>query len=121
MAITATLVGSLGGASIGSQAVSFSITELGTGLRNVGTINVPSGGDYRLVLVGPDTGVTIGGASRPDLLFNGTDVLTGFSGCIGASVVIPGGGTVSVQVRVNTSVASGRPTFNGTAYWWPAT
>lgn len=124
MAITATLVGSLGGASIGSQAVSFNITSAGSGtLHDVGTIPVPSGGDYRVVLVGAVTGVSVAGASvLPDMLFNGTDVAADFlSGPFGTDKVITGGGTVTVQVRTNSSSTNYSPTFAGTAYWWPET
>lgn len=123
MAITATLVGSLGGASIGSQAVSFNITSGGNGtLHAAGTIPVPSGGDYRVVLVGTMSGVTASLTSfLPDLLFNGSDVATKFpSGNFGVDVVVTGG-TVTMQIRTNTGGTSGSPSFTGTAYWWPAT
>ena len=123
MAITTTLVGSLGGASIGSQAVSFNITTGGAGtLHAAGTIPVPSGGNYRVVLVGTVSGVTVISPSNwPDLLFNGSNVATGFgTGRFGVDVVT-GGGTVTMQIRTNTSSTSGSPSFTGTAYWWPAT
>lgn len=124
MAITATLVGSLGGASIGSQAVSFNITSSGSGtLHAAGTFSVPSGGDYRVVLVGTVSGVTTTSQSNwPDLLFNGSDVATRFgSGSFGVNVVVAGGGTVTMQVRTNSSGTGGSPSFTGNAYWWPAT
>lgn len=122
MAITTTLIGSLGGASIGSQAVSFDITSGGSGtLHDAGTLSVPSGGNYRVVIVGTASVQTTSSGSWPDLLFNGSTVVDGFgSSYLGVNAVVTGG-PVTMQIRTNTFSSSGSPSFTGTAYWWPAT
>lgn len=127
MAITTTLIGSLGGTSIQSQAISFDSSSFPLGNNVLYTINGGSTGNWNVVLVGSVTaaGSSASQSNFPYFTLNGTkvgDSIAGFppSAC-GAKGTVNSVSTITVGLYVNSTSGFNVRSFSGTLYWWPAT
>lgn len=129
MAITAMLVGSLGGTNVQSQSVSFETDSLSTGNNTVATLTAPAG-NYRVVVVGSvtDGGTSNNTGSSPYFTANVSQNLGylpayAFGGnyAVGISATVTSPGTITLGVTKQSTTSSYRRAFSGTVYWWPET